>query len=291
MASINNNRQLQPALHMLNSSIFLVKMVCGVGNNAAWMACLDAFDRIKTHPRFLTRVKGGTTPRSLFLRCFEFLRKYERRLINNPQKPFFHVVELDEPSRRVFGDISDHDYYDLWCAPGFQTYQDTLPFFTSLVNKFRLGYLSIGASCPETLAWANAAQVALELAVRIYNNAIATCHHRYPRVSTASFSRVFRDFCLSPVNRLWYQAMLALDPACATPFSDTHRRNITQGIEQLEQLWLSSDSLFGSRITSAADYAELFRTNGTLRKATAQFAEMRQSFETQMQNLPQAHQT
>lgn len=268
---------------MLNTCIFLVKTTCGVANNAAWMACLDAYDHIKRHPRLRNSVRGGTSPMSEFKRCFEAFRKYERRLIYDDTKPFFKVSELSKESRGVFGDITDRDFYDFWCASGFEAYNETKDFFTSLVNKFRVAYSAHNVPEAEIMAWADAAQAGLEIAANVYRESLEACHRNFLRVPTAKFDRIFHNFSLSGINNLWFGAVESLSGSKAQ-LSATEERNIMQGCEQLREKWMSAESLFGSKIKTAEDYAEIFRTNGTMKKAVKEFAQMRNSFDKQINN-------
>lgn len=268
-------------LKMLNTCIFLVKTTCGVANNAAWMACLDAYDHIKTHPSFHDSIKGGTSPMSEFKRCFKAFHDYERRLIYDDTKPFFRVSELSDESRRVFGSITDRDFYDYWCASGFEAYNDTRDFFTSLVNKLRIAYVSHSVPEAEIMAWADAAQAALEIAANVYKESIAACHQHAINISTAKFDRIFHNFSLETINSLWFKAVESL-PHNRIQFTETEERNIMQGCEQLREKWMSSESLFGCKMKTAEDYAEIFRTNGTMKKAVTEFAKMRKDFTKQL---------
>lgn len=277
------NEQGQKMLEILNATIFSVKMACGIGNNAAWMCCLDAFDQIRKHPRINQSVKGGGTVRRGFKRCFAEFKRYEKQLVYGLDSPFFDVRELSPESRKIWGNISNQDYYDLWAASGFYAYTKTKPFFTSLVNKFRLAYIHLNAEHPEILAWGDAAAMALDTAVNIYNASIRACHRNYPFIKNGRFNMAYHDFCLDRVDKLWRDALTDLDPITKTgEFDKTEQRNIMLGQEQLEQQWLSEDSLFGSRIQAAEDYAELFRTKGTMKKFMGEFANRKVEFEKEV---------
>lgn len=41
------------------SAASVVKLICGVGNNAAWLVVLEAYGHAKQHPRFNQSAKGG----------------------------------------------------------------------------------------------------------------------------------------------------------------------------------------------------------------------------------------
>ena len=59
----------------------LVKLVDGCANNAAWAACLDAYEYLKPLPRFRQQVKGGDTAGYGYQRVFKAFKNYQRNLI------------------------------------------------------------------------------------------------------------------------------------------------------------------------------------------------------------------
>lgn len=264
-------------MYALNSAIRMVKLCCGVANNAAWMACLEAYDHITAHPAFNVQQKGGVTPRKEFRRCLNGFHAYERRLLWNPENPFFHVADLTPESRKSFGKITDRDYYDLWAAAGAYAYQQTRPFFTSLVNKVRLAFTAHGLENPDILAWASTGGITLNLAEHVYNSAIHACPRLCPeaRIPERTFDKALHDFSLAPVAKLWREAMNTLAPTEEIELTETEEKNIKAGIDQLEKKWTDADTLFGSNIQTAEDYAELFRTNGEMKKTMSEFAKMR----------------
>lgn len=253
----------------------MIKTIVGVTNNAAWMACLDAIDKIRQHPRYHASVKGGTTVGRSYKRVFDALKAYERRLIFTDENRFFHLADMDPKARKIFGNITDRDYYDFWAAFGFTAYESTRPFFTSLVNKLRLAYQAHGEQHAEILAYSNAAGMALDLAVEIFNHSIDRCMQEWPQVPERLWRRTFGAFSLSHVADLWMAAHNNLDPGNDYRLSDAENHNIILGYAQLRDMWIDEKTLFDSRIKTAEDFAEVFRTNGEMKKAQRQFAEMR----------------
>ena len=68
-----------------------VKLVCGVGNNAAWAVCLEAMDHLKQHPRFRHTVKQR------FKEAMEAFKQYESALIYPGQGVrYFDIVRWGE---------------------------------------------------------------------------------------------------------------------------------------------------------------------------------------------------
>lgn len=275
------DQQYTDLCHLLNATAGMIKTVVGIGNNAAWAACLDAMDYIRQHPRYRQQIKGGTTPARQFKRCFDLFHQYEKRLIYSIGIRFFHVADMTPETRKAYGpDFTDEEYYDFWSSFGFQAYQQTKPFFTSLVNKIRLAYLHHGDPNPEIMGWAVAAQCALDMAADIWESAVRNCdqmQREYTRlhIPQQNWRDMYRDFNLRPIADFWKKCVDDLNPTATFRPTDLENKNIVMGYEQLEKMWMDENTLFGSRIKTAQDYAEIFRTNGEMKKAMRNFAEMR----------------
>lgn len=267
---------------LFNGTNNLMRTVMGVANNAAWAACLDALDQIKKHPRYRQSIKGGTTPRRQFKRCFDLMKGYERNLKYGSGPRFFHVADLTPEARKSYGpNFTDNDYYDMWAASGPVVYEQTKPFFTSLVNKIRLAYLNHGNPNPDIMGWAVAAQCALDIAVQLWKSAVHTCTtmeldfpHIGFRIPEQEWARTYKAFDISTVADFWEKCIRDLDDA-DYKLTEQEHANIMAGYNQLEEKWMSNDSIYGSRIKTAEDYAELFRTDGEMKKRVQHYAEMR----------------
>lgn len=259
---------------LVEASSFM-KTMAGVANNAAWSACLEAIDQIRLHPGYRSRVAGGHTVAHLYKRAFNALKRYELNLIYSDRDRFFHVPDMPASARKRFGIITDREYYDFWAATGFVAYQRTRPFFTSLVNKLRLSFESHGVPHADIAAWSNAAGLALEEAVAIYERTIATCSHNWPLVPVAVWRKCFSPFSLRSVAELWMSAHDSLPPAVTFTPSPIEQRNVAFGYEKLGEEWTSADTVFGSLSDASEGYVDVFRTNGEMKKAQRQFAEMR----------------
>lgn len=266
---------------LINATSGMVKTVVGIGNNAAWAACLDAMDYIKQHPRYRQQITGGTTPARQFKRCFEMFHQYERKLIYTTDNRFFHVADMASETRKCYGsDFTDAEYYDFWATFGFQAYQSTKPFFTSLVNKIRLAYLHHGDPQPEIMGWAVAAQCTLDMAADIWKSAIRNCadmEKKYSHICIPQrrWEDLYKDFNLKKIADFWERCVNDLNPQATFKPSELEQKNILIGYDQLEKMWMDENTLFGSRIKTAEDYADIFRTNGEMKKAIRCFAEMR----------------
>lgn len=270
--------RMKELARQITAASSMVKICVGIGNNAAWSACLDAYDHIKQHPRYRQQIKGGTTPAREFKRCFDMLHQYERNLIYTEHNRFFHVADMPEDTRRLYGNITDRDYYDFWASFGAQAYNDQKPFFTSLVNKIRIANIHIGEKEPEIMAWATGAQCALDIAAHIFQTCMTSTIRHIPGVREESIRHIFSAFDLKSIADFWDKSTNTLSTPAKEP-DPTDIKNIKDGMLQLEQKWTNNDSLFGSRIKTAEDYAEIFRTNGTCKKMMREFAEMKEEME------------
>ena len=280
------DEQLTKMCELVNQTSGLVKTTVGTGNNAAWMACLDALDQIRKHPRYRRGLKGGGTVKSEFKHCFDMLKAYERQLLFSDENRFFHVADMEPETRKIYGpDFTDRQYYDFWAAFGFKAYQSTKPFFTSLVNKLRLAYLGHGVPYPDIMGWASAAECALDIAVKIWESAIRSCDTlqqqcTHLNIREEQWRYLYKDFNLKAVADYWERSVNDLAGVPPTfQLTETEHRNIQAGYDQLAEMWLDADTLFGSRIETAQDFAEIFRTNGEMKKAMRSFGEMRDRIE------------
>lgn len=58
-----------------------MKLMCGIGNNAAWLVCLEAHDHIKRSRLYKKRIKGGNTVGWEFKKVINLYHKYEQQLL------------------------------------------------------------------------------------------------------------------------------------------------------------------------------------------------------------------
>lgn len=287
-ASKLSPEQIEQLTQFLNATMNLIKTTAGIANNAAWAACLDAMDQIRKHPRYRQNIKGGSTPACQFKRCFDLLKKYEKGLLYAPNYAYFHVAYLTPKDRKMWGDnITDRDYYDFWAASGFTAYYySTKPFFTSLVNKIKLAYEHHGEPHAEIMGWAVAAHCALNIAGQLWEAAVNNClsfakEYKGVNISKKELEKMYRCFDLRGVADFWEKCVKDL---CPKEFylDELERKNIEAGYIQLGEQWMNENTIFNSRIKTAEDYADIFRTNGEMKKAMRQFAEMRDKVADEM---------
>lgn len=246
----------------------VVKLICGVGNNAAWLVMLDGIDHARKCRRFRGKVKQD------FNRCVKMFHEYEAGLIYAKYNRMFHVDDMTDGVRRKYGTISDREYYDFWASIGGSAYQATRPMVTSLQNKYRLSLLHHGVEYADHVAWVMTAMAALELAARMYESAIREVIKGY-ELPEKAVRMVFAQFSLEHINRKWNEAMKALSPDSEYDLESLESRNIENGLEQLFEAWMNLDTLYDSVSDTVGDYNEVFRTKGEQKKAMREIAEIK----------------
>lgn len=255
----------------VSTAASLVKLVCGVANNAAWLVCLEAHDRMKGHWRYNVRIGGGHTVGWAYLRALKMYQQYERRLIYATENRMFCVADMSPDVRKRYGDdLTDQQYYEFWTGLGADAYKRTRPMITSLQNKYRLSLLNHGIKDADILAWAMVAQACLELAVKMYDSAITNTAKEHG-VRKDIMEKIFGQFSLKEIARVWRRALADTDPAAEDyELEKMEARNIEIGIQQLEEAWSNPTTLYKATINSVDDYAEIFRTKMEAKIAKAE---------------------
>ena len=245
-----------------------MKLICGVGNNAAWAVALDAIDHIRRHPRYKQMTKRR------FKETMDAFRAYEGTLLcPGDGIRFFDVSDMPEMTRKKYGDITDRDYYEMWAGVGCAAYKSTYPLVTSLQNKFRLSLQKHGIAHPEIIAWGMTAATCLELSVVMYGSVLDDIETQMPRF-TRQLRSVFSPFSLDRIARLWQRALISLCPeADGYELESGERRNIELGVEQLQEAWDNIDTIYTSTAKAVEQYDEIFRTKGEVKKALLEISE------------------
>jgi len=263
-----NEEQYNDPTRKMASAAGVVKLICGVANNAAWLVVLDGYDQAKRCQRYRHEVKRA------FKMAIEAWHEYERRLVHATENRMFHLADMSERVRETYGDITDRQYYDFWASVGGPAYQKTRPLITSLWNKHRLSLLNHQVKDADKVAWVITAQAALELAEQLYEKAIRECINGYG-LNERTVRDVFGQFSLKKVSKRWRKALLLLAPDTKFELEPTEKRNIEMGLTQLCEAWLDPTLLYNSTMESVEDYDEVFRSRGYQRKAMRKIAEVR----------------
>ena len=89
--------------------------------------------------------------------------------------------------------------------------------------------------------------------------------------------KLWQPFSPKHAADIWRKALLLMAPECdGYKLDAVEERNIALGLEQLRDLWISSDLAFDATIRAVEDYDEdIFRTRGEAKKSIRELAEMR----------------
>ena len=265
MATLHSDLTIEELQRRMAAAAGLIKFICGVANNAAWLVALEALD----HARRCRDYRGNVKYR--FNQSVAAYHDYERNLIHNKNNRMFCVADMTPDIRKKYGNITDREYYDFWTATGAQAYTKTKPMITSLWNKYRLSLQSHNVKESEHLAWVMTATAALELAVNLYKRAIKDIVESY-KLPRHLVEYVFSQFSLEPVRKRWNDAMLLLSPHVDYTISGMEERNIVHGLEQLQEAWTDTSVLYDSASETVAEYEEVFRTPGEQKKVMREIA-------------------
>lgn len=244
-----------------------MKLSCGVGNNAAWLVCLEANDHLKRCSLYRRSTKGGYRIGSGFKKALKMYKAYERNLIYTSESRLFHVADMPAATRKIYGDITDRDYYDMWSSIGCRVYSDTKPYITSLWNKYRKILEAHGNKEPEAVAWAFTALACLKLACNIYDATLKSCAEE-TNISKKLLSKIFSQLSLREIAKVWESATDELAPEfVGKQLDEIEEKNLNFGLEQLLEAWTDPHSIFSATKTNIADFSEVFRTDGEMKKA------------------------
>ena len=259
--------EIQRLEAVMPNAASVVKLVCGVGNNVAWLVTLDALD----HARQCKGYKQGV--KRAFKLAMDEWHNYEKKLIYAKKNRMFHVADMDEKCRKSYGDISDREYYDMWASVGAPAYTKTRPLITSLCNKYRLRLEAHEIKESEHIAWLLTASTAMDLAVYLLDNAIKQVVTDY-NIPVALARKIFAPFSVDAQMKAWERAVKMLQPT-QYELDDVEKRNIEMGVEQLSSAWMEPSILYNSVIDCVADYGEVFRTKGFQKKAIREISQVR----------------
>lgn len=255
-----------------------MKLCCGVVNNAAWQVCLDAHDRIKQDKKYRNEVKR------LFKKGLDEFHAYENNLIYTRGVRFFHLDDMAERGRKMYGDITDQEYYDFWASTGATMYYNTRQHVTALQHKYKRVFEAHDVSDADIVAWAMTALTCLKIASVSFGMEKSVVHKTF-KLDKRIVDRFFRPFSLEKVEKCWYNAIKALNAQSAEEgMTERERKDIGFGIEVLRDEWMDTQKHL--RITGEAieNYQEVFRTKGEVKKALREIAEMDNEIEEENLN-------
>jgi hypothetical protein len=284
-----NTEQIKQLERTIAQCSGFVKMMCGVSVNCAVQIAKDALDKIadvratsdyevkpwQPHPNYKNyRVKG------LFKQYEKEKRSYFSFLLYPPtgEVRFFNLNDMPEEARRKYKATTNREYFEFWQSTGSLAYQKSQPLIGSLHNKFRLSLTSHGVPCPELVAWGLVGASVLELAQETWQRSMRSVQDACENLlMLEDIERIYKAFSPQRMSLTWQRALKALSPEADTYKLDEHEtHNIALGLNQLRELWISTDLPFDSTIQAIDDYSEdIFSTRGHAKKAMRELAEMR----------------
>lgn len=238
----------------------LVKLCCGICNNASWYVMTDALDRVKTLPVYRQNVKKA------FSHVLDEWKAYERNLLYSKAPRFFHLDDMAPETRKKFGCCSDAEYYDFWTGIGGDAYGRSKLLASSLANKYKLSLEKHGVKYAEQVGWLWTGMTALEIACKMWTASVNEASKQFG-LPIAIAKKIFGCFNLDRVRRSYSRAMSTVNVSYESiKLEDGEKRNIELGIIQLEEAWSDPERMIDSTIQATEDYSEIFATKGTVKK-------------------------
>ena len=261
------------AADQLGKTVGLVKLICGICNNAAYMLTLEAWDKIRPID-LRRRVKGGNNLKWEFKQALKGFKDYERRLLFTSTDRFFHVADMPAETRKKYGNLTDRAYFEMWTGLGAEAYQNNRDMVTCLVNKYRILFEHHGVGDPLAKALGMTALDALMLARHGFECAMTTAKQNVTAVKPQVVERVFSAFDIGGVGRLWFRAMKDLDgDALEVAIDGKKDRNILLSLQQLEEVWLSDHAIGDAMRSTVTGYDDVWRTKGEMKKVLGEVAD------------------
>ena len=274
-----------------------VKMMCGVANNCAIQIvnmCRSHIEDIRDEDSYKERPKcphPGYKHRAklLFRQFFQEWHTMEANLLHPPvgHTRFFHVEDMQEESRKRYGTMTDAEYFEFWKGTGALAQVKSRPLVTSLQNKFRLSLERHGVKNAHQTAWAMTGDAVLQLAVETWERTMRSCQEALPMLELSFIEKLWQPFSPKRSAETWRKAMLLMAPDCdGYKLDDDEERNIALGLDQLRELWVSSDLPFDATIAAVEDYDEdIFRTRGEAKKSIRELSEMRNDARREIEEM------
>ena len=259
----------------------MVKVVMGVANGCALNIMMDCYTELSgkainpktgdfkpAHPKFRHHVKAA------YKQAVKEYQYYERGLLHAQTNRFFHVADLSPKYRKIYGDITDSQFFEFWKGTSARAYQVSRPLVTSLWNKYRLSLLNHSVPNAEQLAWACVGQAVLTLACDIYETALKDAHSVCTILQEHQIRSLFSGFSLRRVRDAWTKA-LRLTEDIDYQLEETESKNIDFGIMQLAETWSNPDYIYDSVSETLPEYEEIIRTKGEMKKALRNIEEVK----------------
>lgn len=243
------------------SASAVIKVFCGVANNCSYIVMGNAYDAIKKHPHYKHSVKKA------FRLAIEEWKIYERGLLYAKVNRMFHVVDMPAEARKKYGDMTGQEYFEYWQGLGGAAYTRTKDLLDSLYYKYQKSLKAHSVPHDEIIAHLLLCDACFMLAEKIHTKIMEEVKEQ-TGLPMSFFHEIYDQFSISRVIKAWEKALLLVDPKTFDyDIGPTEARNIELGLIQLEDRWGDLDFIFESVKGASLDFAEVFRTEGELKKA------------------------
>lgn len=252
------------------TSASIMKLMCGVGNNATHEVLCNAHDYIKKHSQYKGRVAG------LFKKVFKDWRMYESNLLYATKNRFFHVADMPEQVRSMYGDITDKEYFEYWQGLGASVYVNTKPLISALNNKFRLSLQQHNVEEADIAAWGLTGSACLQLSCHMYDMATDSCCD-IVGLQKKEMRKIFKPLLLDNISKAWNLACDELSPGMRNyKLSEFEEGNISLSFKQILEKWTNPVNIYDAVSACIEDYAEVFKSKKALRLAIAEINDMKE---------------
>ena len=156
--SILERMTYEEIVKAVGNAAAIFKLVCGVGNNAAWVVMMEGYDHARRCKAFRKESERRSQRRMVLQRAVNDFNDLRAQSADHPDEPHVPCADMSDDVRRKYGNISDAEYYEFWKGVGGVAYAKTKPLITSLVNKYRVSLVQHDVKDAEHVAWVMTAQ-------------------------------------------------------------------------------------------------------------------------------------
>lgn len=236
----------------------MVKTMCAMPNNVAYIMLYNALDKVKKHPRFRFQIKRN------FCNASNEYRRYEKNLYSAAQNRMFHVGDLHPDTRKRYGNITDRDYFELWQDMGSTGYHLALPHLQALTHKFRLSLRKHNVPEADIICHLLTAQSVIDIALTFHRSAMQLCEQDF-KVPKQFIPLLYDQFSLARVATAWERAVVSLSPE-HYPLTDMEVKNVMLSVRDISDTFAKQDNMLQAVMESVERNEELFRTKGEMKK-------------------------
>lgn len=254
-----NHQALKDVMRMTTLCTGMVKAMCAMPNNVAYIMLYNAHDHAKKHPAYKQKTK------QLYKHTMETYMAYERRLCRATNYRMFEVADLaPEARKRYSGNITNEDYFTLWQDYGSTGYRLALPHLQALTHKFRLSLRRRGVPYEDILCHQLTAQAVLDIAVSIHRSAMILARKEF-HLSNEIIHTHYDQFSLNNVAMSLEKAVHSL---CSEEYAldEQETRNIQLSIKDIADVFSKQENMLLASASAIENNADIFRTKGEMKK-------------------------